>query len=121
MVTGEFRGYVQTTDDRIRGAVIEECLSNGKISKDAIEARFQIQFDDYSMAELMRLNERERDALVEGRMSRTIRITSAGRIFVRAAARFRYIWIFTRPRPRRLSVGSLNRLCNKCVLSRPAC
>jgi oxygen-independent coproporphyrinogen-3 oxidase len=82
-----FRGYIQKKDDVIRGAVIEECLSNGRISKDAIETRFQIQFDEYFMTELMRLNELERDGLIEGRTSRTIRITPSGRIFVRAVAR----------------------------------
>jgi oxygen-independent coproporphyrinogen-3 oxidase len=82
-----FRGYVQTQDDSIRGAVIEECLCNGHISKDAIEKRFEIDFDDYFRAELMRLNELERDGLVEGRQSRVIRVTSTGRIFVRAIAK----------------------------------
>ena len=82
-----FRGYVQTKDDVIRGAVIEECLCNGRISKDEIEKRFQIQFDDYFLPELMRLQELERDGLVEGRTSRTIGITPVGRIFVRAAAK----------------------------------
>lgn len=82
-----FRGYVQTKDDAIRSAVIEECLCNGRISKPKVETRFQIQFDDYFRPELMRLNELECDGLVEGRMSRTIRVTANGRIFVRAIAR----------------------------------
>jgi len=82
-----FRGYVQTMDDVIRAAVIEECLSNGTISKDAIETRFKIQFDAYFTTELMRLNELERDGLIEGRTSPTIRVTPSGRIFVRAVAR----------------------------------
>jgi oxygen-independent coproporphyrinogen-3 oxidase len=76
-----FRGYIQTNDDVIRGAVIEECLSNGRVSKDAIETKFQIEFDDYFRTELMRLHDFERDGLVEGRTSRTLRI------FVRAVAR----------------------------------
>jgi coproporphyrinogen III oxidase-like Fe-S oxidoreductase len=42
-----FRGYVQTRDDTIRGAVIEECLCNGRVSKDDIEFRFGIAFDAY--------------------------------------------------------------------------
>ena len=82
-----FRGYLQTKDDVIRGTVIEKCLCNGRISKDEIEKRFQIQFDDYFLPELMRLHEFERDDLFEGRTSRMIRITPAGRIFVRAVAR----------------------------------
>ncbi len=81
-----FRGYIQTKDDVIRAAVIEDCLSNGRITKDEIEKRFGIRFDDYFRPELMRLHEMERDGLVEGRMSRTIHITPAGRIFVRAVA-----------------------------------
>lgn len=82
-----FRGYVLSKTDAIRGSVIEECLCNGRISKDLIEKRFEIDFDEYFMSELMRLNEFERDGLIDGRMSRTIRITPAGRIFVRAVAR----------------------------------
>jgi oxygen-independent coproporphyrinogen-3 oxidase len=82
-----FRGYVQTHDDAIRGAVIEECLCNNRISKDEIEKRFHVRFDDYFLPELMRLHEFERDGLVEGRSTRTIRITPVGKIFVRAVAR----------------------------------
>jgi oxygen-independent coproporphyrinogen III oxidase len=82
-----FRGYIQTADDAIRGAVIEECLCNGRISKDAIEKRFGIRFDDYFTSELMRLHELERDGLVEGRTLRVLRVTPIGRVFVRAIAR----------------------------------
>jgi oxygen-independent coproporphyrinogen-3 oxidase len=82
-----FRGYVQTRDDVIRAAVIEDCLCNGRIAKDEIEKRFHIQFDGYFTTELMRLNELERNGLIEGKDSRTIRVTSAGRIFVRTIAR----------------------------------
>ena len=82
-----FRGYVLSKDDAIRGAVIEDCLCNGCISKDQVEKRFQIRFDDYFITELMRLHEFERDGLIEERMARTIRVTPAGRVFVRAIAR----------------------------------
>ena len=82
-----FRGYVQSKDDSIRAAVIEECLCNGRVTKDKIEKRFSIVFDDYFRPELMRMNELERDGLIEGRTSRVIRITPPGRIFVRAVAR----------------------------------
>src|SRR5262245_24036182 len=82
-----FRGYVQTKEDRIRGAVIEDCLCHGRISKDAIESRFGINFDDYFRTEVMRLHEVERDGLIEGRDSRSIRITPSGRIFIRSVAR----------------------------------
>jgi oxygen-independent coproporphyrinogen III oxidase len=82
-----FRGYVQTKDDAIRAAVIEDCLCNDRISKNEIERRFQINFDDYFLSELMRLHEFERDGLIEGRMSRMIRVRPAGRVFVRVIAK----------------------------------
>jgi oxygen-independent coproporphyrinogen-3 oxidase len=82
-----FRGYVQTKDDAIRAAVIEECLCNSRISKGEIEKRFQIRFNEYFLPEVMRLHEFERDGLIEGRLTPTIRVTPVGKIFVRAVAR----------------------------------
>jgi oxygen-independent coproporphyrinogen-3 oxidase len=82
-----FRGYVQSRDDSIRAAVIEDCLSNARISKQKIEKRFSIAFDEYFGPELMRLIEFERDGLIEDRTSRIIRTTDRGRIFLRAVAR----------------------------------
>jgi oxygen-independent coproporphyrinogen-3 oxidase len=82
-----FRGYVQTMDDAIRGAVIEQFLCNGRISKDDLEERLNIDFDDYFDMELTRLNELERDGLIEGRMARKITVTPTGRIFIRAVAK----------------------------------
>jgi oxygen-independent coproporphyrinogen III oxidase len=81
-----FRGYTQTRDDVARGAVIEECLCSGRISKDQIERKFNIEFDDYFQPELERLEELENDGLIGSRTSRVIRVTPAGRIFVRAIA-----------------------------------
>jgi oxygen-independent coproporphyrinogen-3 oxidase len=52
-----------------------------------IEKKFDIEFDNFFRPELMRLEELERDGLIEDRTSRVIRVTSAGRIFVRAIAR----------------------------------
>jgi oxygen-independent coproporphyrinogen-3 oxidase len=82
-----FRGYVQTPDDLIRGAVIEECLCCGRMSKDAIEEKSGIVFDEYFARELLQMDALERDGLIEGRSSRVIRVTPAGRIFVRSIAR----------------------------------
>jgi oxygen-independent coproporphyrinogen III oxidase len=82
-----FRGYVQTKDDAIRAGVIEDCLCNSRISKNEIARRFQISFDDYFLPKLVRLREYERDGLIEGRMSRMIRVLPAGRVFVRAIAK----------------------------------
>jgi oxygen-independent coproporphyrinogen-3 oxidase len=82
-----FRGYTQTRDDLLRGAVIEECLCSSRISKDKVEEKFNIEFDTFFRPELTRLEELERDGLIEDRTSRVIRITPAGRIFIRAIAR----------------------------------
>src|SRR5215471_12201549 len=82
-----FRGYTQTRDDLLRGAVIEECLCSSRISKDRIEQKFNVEFDTFFRRELIRLEELERDGLIEERTSRVIRVTPAGRIFVRAIAR----------------------------------
>jgi oxygen-independent coproporphyrinogen-3 oxidase len=82
-----FRGYVQSKDDTIRAAVIEDCLSNARISKEKIEKQFSIVFDEYFRPELMRLIELERDGLIEDRSSRVIRTTDRGRTFLRAVAK----------------------------------
>jgi len=82
-----FRGYTQTRDDLLRGAVIEECLCSSRISKDKVEENFNIEFDTFFRPELMRLEELERDGLIEERTSRVIRVAPAGRVFVRAIAR----------------------------------
>jgi oxygen-independent coproporphyrinogen-3 oxidase len=82
-----FRGYVQTADDLVRGAIIEECLCSGRISKDRISKKFHIDFDDYFRLELTRLAEFERDGLVHGTTSRVISVTPVGRIFVRVIAK----------------------------------
>ncbi len=81
-----FRGYERTEDDRIRGAVIENVLCNNVVAKDEIEAAFGIQFDSYFHDSLERLAEFERDGLVEGADSRQIRVTGAGRVFIRTVA-----------------------------------
>lgn len=82
-----FKGYVLTIDDAIRGSVIEECLCRGIISKDRVEARFAINFDEYFAREIAALAVLEKDGLVTNRLSRTIRVTTAGRIFIRSVAR----------------------------------
>jgi oxygen-independent coproporphyrinogen-3 oxidase len=82
-----FRGYVLTRDDSIRAAAIEDCLCNARISKDELEKRFNIDFDECFAPEMTSLEELERDGLIEGRLSRTIHVTPAGRVFIRAIAR----------------------------------
>ena len=81
------RGYVLLEDDSIRAAVIETCLCNGSIFKDDIEKRFGIDFDAYFERELFRLDELERDGLIEGRDGPRIRVTPTGWSFVRSVAK----------------------------------
>ena len=82
-----FKGYVLSSDDEIRGSVIEECLCRGLISKDRVEASFSISFDEYFAPEIAVLEALENDGLITDRLSRTIRVTAAGRIFIRSVAR----------------------------------
>ena len=65
---------------------IPSATCNGRISKEAIEGSFQINFDEYFRDELARLDEIERDGLIEGVRSRQIKITDTGRIFIRVVA-----------------------------------
>jgi oxygen-independent coproporphyrinogen-3 oxidase len=81
-----FRGYLLSADDRIRSAVIESFLCRGAVSKDAIEKRFDIAFDEYFRDELVALEQLERDGLVEISRDRMVRATPAGLIFVRMVA-----------------------------------
>jgi len=81
-----FRGYVLSTDDRIRGAVIESLLCTGTISKNDLEKRFDIRFDECFQPELARLSQFERDGLITINADRTLSLTHAGRIFARPVA-----------------------------------
>jgi oxygen-independent coproporphyrinogen III oxidase len=82
-----FRGYVQSRDDVIRGAVIEECLCSGRISKEAVENRFGIQFDEYFGPELAHLKAMGHDGLITGAETHHITVTPVGRIFIRSIAK----------------------------------
>ncbi len=82
-----FRGYVQSHDDVIRAAVIEECLCSGRISKDAVENRFNIEFDEYFRPEIAYLQRIALDGLIEGATARQITVTPTGRIFIRSIAK----------------------------------
>jgi oxygen-independent coproporphyrinogen III oxidase len=82
-----FRGYVQSQDDAVRAAVIEDCLCSGWISKDAVEERFNIRFDEYFKSEVAYLKPMEQDQLVKGVTSRQIAVTPVGRVFIRSIAK----------------------------------
>jgi oxygen-independent coproporphyrinogen-3 oxidase len=76
------RGYRLTRDDVIRRAVINRLLCHAVIHKEEIEHEFGIVFDEYFAAELRRLAPFVEDGLVAS-VSRTIRVTPLGRIFIR--------------------------------------
>jgi oxygen-independent coproporphyrinogen III oxidase len=82
-----FRGYIQSRDDVIRAAVIEECLCSGRITKDAVEKRFNIGFDEYFRPEVAYLETIAHDGLIDSATARQITITPVGRIFVRSIAK----------------------------------
>ena len=80
------RGYRLTDDDRIRGTVIENILCHGYVPKAHIERQFNIVFDEYFAAELLRLGEFEEDGLVSRIHSRVFEVTPVGRLYIRTIA-----------------------------------
>lgn len=81
-----FRGYVLSKDDEIRGRVIESLLCANTVVKNAVEKAFGINFDSYFEAELMRLEDFQRDGLISDLTGRTLRATPTGQIFIRRIA-----------------------------------
>jgi oxygen-independent coproporphyrinogen-3 oxidase len=81
------RGYEQSRDDKLRGAVIESWLCNGFISKQEIEDDFGINFDEYFESQFDQLRTFEADGLIQGAVSRIIRSTPTGRLFMRTVAK----------------------------------
>jgi oxygen-independent coproporphyrinogen III oxidase len=79
------RGYRLTEDDLLRRAVISRLLCHAVIRKDEIDAEFGIAFDDYFAPEVLRLAPFVEDGLLDP-LSREIRVTPLGRIFIRNVA-----------------------------------
>jgi oxygen-independent coproporphyrinogen-3 oxidase len=85
----EERAALRLSDeDKLRHHLImKSVMCDLRIRKSDVEARFGIRFDDHFRAELAVLKNMERDRLVEGVDEREIRVTEAGRTFIRNIAR----------------------------------
>ena len=79
------RGYRLSPDDVIRREVISRLLCHTVIVKDEISRQFDINFDEYFAAELVRLKTPEADGLVVIN-NKEIRTAWLGRIFIRNLA-----------------------------------
>ena len=80
------RGYLLDADDRLRRALITELMCNFRVDPAALEARFNIAFDDYFAAELRELAAGPMaDGLIE-RQSDGFEVTAPGRLLVRNIA-----------------------------------
>jgi oxygen-independent coproporphyrinogen-3 oxidase len=88
-VTGDLgteRGLRLTTDDRIRRELLEELYGHGVITKQTLEGRFGICFNQYFADELRRLDELVAEGLVLAEPD-VLRLTSPlGRLLVRVVA-----------------------------------
>jgi oxygen-independent coproporphyrinogen-3 oxidase len=72
-------------DDSIRADVIQQIMCHGLIDIEALQARYDIAFQDYFAPELERLCTLRDDGLVEMTQVQ-IRLTRAGQLMMRAVA-----------------------------------
>ena len=79
------RGIELNLDDVVRREVIQRLMCQGLVSFDAVEKRFDLEFDRYFARELKQLGEFVDDGLVSI-AERAIRVTSAGRLLLRNIA-----------------------------------
>lgn len=79
------RGVVLSSEDELRGAVIQAIMCQHKVDKTAIAQAFGIDFDDYFSAELLQLAELEKDGLLTLEPE-CIRIWFEHRLLVRRVA-----------------------------------
>jgi len=77
-----FRGITLNDDDKLRRRVITELICNFRLDKSAIEADYQIQFDDYFSEALQQLATMQDDGLVEISDERIL-VTPKGSLFIR--------------------------------------
>ncbi|HZX79428.1 MAG TPA: oxygen-independent coproporphyrinogen III oxidase [Lysobacter sp.] len=80
-----FRGMDLSEDDQLRADLIQALMCDGEIPVEALERRYQIDFDAYFAASLQKLAQLEADGLVRREPGR-IAATSQGRLFLRNIA-----------------------------------
>ncbi len=78
------RGYLLDRDDQIRRHVITQVMCNFRVDKADVEQRFGISFDDYFETSLLGLDELIDAGFVKNG-SDAVKVTRAGRLFVRNA------------------------------------
>lgn len=78
------RGYALDQDDRVRQHVIRELMCNFHVDHRDVEGRFSIDFADYFASEIEALGELA-DAGFVSMSDGDVRVTEAGRVFVRNA------------------------------------
>ena len=80
-----YRGVELHAEDVLRRAVIQGLMCQDVVDMDAIGRRFDIDFEDHFRSELGRLEQLQKDGLVE-LAGRTIRVTAKGRFLLRPIA-----------------------------------
>ena len=79
------RGLLLDADDALRADVIQQLMCRGSIDRAMIEARHDIDFDQYFVAAMVRLQPLAEDGLVEFSGGRIV-ATSRGRLMLRIIA-----------------------------------
>ncbi len=80
------RGLTRTTDDRIRGDIIERVMCNGRLVYHDIEREYQLVFRRYFADEIERLQPLADDGLIEIN-EKGFEVTADGLLFLRAIAK----------------------------------
>jgi oxygen-independent coproporphyrinogen-3 oxidase len=79
------RGIIRSADDEVRRRIIHDLMCNFTIDTNRIETEFSVAFPSYFEEDLKRLEEYEKEGLVEIGRDR-IRATPTGELFVRNLA-----------------------------------
>lgn len=79
------RGYALSADDVVRRAIIQKLMCDLELDYSAASAQTGVNVPEYFATELASLADLEADGLVE-RNARGLKITSAGRLFIRNVA-----------------------------------
>lgn len=77
-----YRGVALNADDQLRRAVISSLICHFRVDYDSIGKSYGMDFKTYFAAELARLNEMERDGLVQMDENGIV-VTPAGRLLIR--------------------------------------
>ena len=79
------KGLALTDDDKLRRVVVHDLMCNFRIDRRAIEARFELDFEEYFAEDLRRLAEHAKNGMVE-LTDEAIQATPEGELFIRNLA-----------------------------------